>query len=262
MLLLALGLRAGAAVAVQLYLNRVDSDFVIAGDAAGYLELGRKLAAREEYSAHNPPRRLMRMPGFPALLAVAVRLDSDRPLPMARALIVLCGTATCGVVCWLGVLLFDLRVGLIAGVLAAVSPTLIGFSAIVLTETPFALTLTLSLIPLAIHNDASGGRNVMLRFESDKVEVPADGTVLTVGPGAFSFDIDVIARSVGLSPMDVVILTPDGRRELARTRFQVRSTAVPGLGFLLSGAALGMLALWWSRSILRSRRSKLEAVAP
>ena len=49
MLLLALGLRAGAAVAVQLYLNRVDSDFVIAGDAAGYLELGRKLAAREEY---------------------------------------------------------------------------------------------------------------------------------------------------------------------------------------------------------------------
>ena len=39
MLLLALGLRAGAAVAVQLYLNRVDSDFVIAGDAAGYLEL-------------------------------------------------------------------------------------------------------------------------------------------------------------------------------------------------------------------------------
>ena len=118
-----------------------------------------------------------------------------------------------------------------------------------------------SLIPLAIHNDASGGRNVMLRFESDKVEVPADGTVLTVGPGAFSFDIDVIARSVGLSPMDVVILTPDGRRELARTRFQVRSTAVPGLGFLLSGAALGMLALWWSRSILKSRRSKLEAPA-
>ena len=150
MLLLALGLRAGAAVAVQLYLNRVDSDFVIAGDAAGYLELGRKLAAREEYSAHNPPRRLMRMPGFPALLAVAVRLDSDRPLPMARALIVLCGTATCGVVCWLGALLFDLRVGLIAGVLAAISPTLIGLSAIVLTETPFALTLTLSLIPLAM----------------------------------------------------------------------------------------------------------------
>ncbi len=42
-----------------------------------------------------------------------------------------------------------------------------------------------SVIPLAIHNDASGGRNVMLRFESDKVEVPADGTVLAVGPGAF-----------------------------------------------------------------------------
>lgn len=119
-----------------------------------------------------------------------------------------------------------------------------------------------SLIPMAIRNDASGGRNVMLRFESDKVEVPADGTVLPVGPGAFSFDIDVVARSVGLSPMDVVILTPDGRRELARSRFQVRSTAVPGLGFLLSGAALGTLALWWSRSILESRRSKLEAPAP
>lgn len=118
-----------------------------------------------------------------------------------------------------------------------------------------------SVIPLAIHNDASGGRNVMLRFESDKVEVPADGTVLSLGPGASSLDIDVIARSVGLSPMDVVILTPDGRRELARTRFQVRSTAVPGLGLLLSGAALGMLAVWWARSILKGRRSKHEAVA-
>ncbi len=117
-----------------------------------------------------------------------------------------------------------------------------------------------SVIPLAIHNDASGGRNVMLRFESDKVEVPADGTVLAVGPGASSLDIDVIARSVGLSPMDVVILTPDGRRELARTRFQVRSTAVPGLGLLLSGAALSMLAVWWAKSILRERRSKHEVL--
>ena len=150
MLLLALGLRAGAAVAVQLYLNHAGRDFVIAGDADGYLELGRKLAAGEEYAAHDPPRRVMRMPGFPALLALAVRLNEEHPLPVARALIVLCGTVTCGLVCWLGALLFDLRTGLVAGVISAVTPTLIGFSAIVLTETPFALTLTLSLIPLAL----------------------------------------------------------------------------------------------------------------
>ncbi len=113
-----------------------------------------------------------------------------------------------------------------------------------------------SVIPLAIHNDATGSRNVLLRFESDKIDVPDNGTVVEVAPGPSSLDIEVDARSVGLSPLEVTLLTPDGKHELARARFQVRSTAVPGLGLLLSAAGLGMLLLWWARSILHDRRDK------
>ena len=138
----------------------------------------------------------------------------------------------------------------------------VSFGAVSLPEfQSVTLAAQQSLIPMAIHNGASGGRNVLLRFESDKIEVPANGTVVEIAPGASSLDIEVETRSVGLSPLDVIVLTPDGRLELARARFQVRSTAVPGLGLLLSGVGLGLLALWWGKSILRDRRQRVGECA-
>jgi hypothetical protein len=38
---------------------------LIPGDAEGYWELAGKLAAGQEFSIYDPPRRLLRMPGFP-----------------------------------------------------------------------------------------------------------------------------------------------------------------------------------------------------
>lgn len=113
-----------------------------------------------------------------------------------------------------------------------------------------------SVIPLAIHNGASGGRRVMLRFESDKVEVAADGTVVELAPGVNSVDLEIETRSLGVSPLEVQVLTPDGVQQLASSRFQVRSTAVPGLGLLLSGIAMGLLLAWWGRSVMTDRRAR------
>ncbi len=108
-------------------------------------------------------------------------------------------------------------------------------------------------IPLSITNDAGGDRRVLLRFRSDRVEVAQHDTVVTIPAGSSSIEIDVLARSLGVSPLDVEVLTPDGARVLATTRFHIRSTAVPGLGYLLSGAALVFLIAWWIVSFTRTR---------
>ena len=106
-------------------------------------------------------------------------------------------------------------------------------------------------IPLTIQSQAEGNRSVLLRFESDKIEVAEDGTQITVAPGTNTINIAVTARSLGAFPLEVSVLTPDGARELASTRFQVRSTAVPGLGLAISAVGLGLLGVWWFLSIRR-----------
>jgi 4-amino-4-deoxy-L-arabinose transferase-like glycosyltransferase len=147
-LLLALGLRIGAALSVHAYLESAGRDFLIAGDAAGYWELGQKLAAGEDYSLYTPPRQAMRMPGYPVFLAASVQLGGKRLLPV-RLLQACVGTAACWFVHLLGTMLVDERSGLVAAFLAAVSPTFVGFTPLVLSETLFAATLLVSLILMA-----------------------------------------------------------------------------------------------------------------
>ncbi|MDH3682577.1 MAG: hypothetical protein OEV40_21800, partial [Acidimicrobiia bacterium] len=108
-------------------------------------------------------------------------------------------------------------------------------------------------IPLTIENRSSGARQVVLEFRSDKIVVAEHGQLITIEPGTSSIDVQVEARSLGVSPLQVSVLSPDGRHTLSTTRFEVRSTAVPGLGLLISAIGLGLLALWWGLSIQRRR---------
>jgi len=154
-LLLALLLRLSTAVAVQSYLDNVaQREFLIPGDANGYWELGQKLAHGEAFEIYQPPRRIMRMPGFPLLLAASIKIGGES-LFFARCVLAVCGTLACGSVYWLGRVLLNERVGIIAALLAAVSPIFIGFSVEILSETPFAVSLTLSLVLLAKLRGAS-----------------------------------------------------------------------------------------------------------
>jgi hypothetical protein len=146
--MLALGLRFGAAIAVQTYLDNAGREFLIPGDANGYWELGKKIASGEPYAAHDPPRRVMRMPGYPAFLALAIKLGGERLL-VVRLLQAVAGAFACWLVYLLGRSLVDERTGLVAAALTAIMPTFIGFGALALTETLFAATLLLSLLPLA-----------------------------------------------------------------------------------------------------------------
>jgi 4-amino-4-deoxy-L-arabinose transferase-like glycosyltransferase len=138
-------LRAGAAIALQTWLDaRNEQRFLIPGDAEGYWELGRKLAAGEEFALYHPPRRVLRMPGFPAVLAASISALGESFLA-ARLLLAVVGTATCGLAYLLGRELFGETVGLIAAAWTAVSPTMSLFSVLILSETTFAATLLVSL---------------------------------------------------------------------------------------------------------------------
>ncbi|MCA9114796.1 MAG: hypothetical protein KDA79_06885 [Planctomycetaceae bacterium] len=143
-------LRVGLAFGLQAWLDdSVGRRFLIAGDADGYWELGRRLASGDEYSLYNPPRHVLRMPGFPALLAVAIRLVPGRPELAARLLLALTGTVACGLVWLLARLLNVPRAGVPAAAFCAISPLLAGFSVVLLSETLFAACLLLSLCGVA-----------------------------------------------------------------------------------------------------------------
>lgn len=148
-LVLAFCLRAGAAVALQSQLDHVPNrDFLIEGDAGGYWSLAHQLAAGEAFEIYDPPRRVSRMPGFPWLLSLGMRLFAENML-MMRLLLSVVGTVACYLVFRLGRILVDPQTGVLAAGLAAISPAFVGFTPLILSETLFAATLVLSLVALA-----------------------------------------------------------------------------------------------------------------
>jgi len=147
-LAVSLTLRLVAAVGVQFYLDRAGRDFLIPGDAEGYWMLGGNIASGEAYAVYDPPRRVLRMPGFPLLLA-GTRFLIDDSFFATRIVLAFVGTAGCAAVYLVGATLGAPRVGLIGGAVVACWPALIGFSVLVLSETLFAVLLTLSLAAMA-----------------------------------------------------------------------------------------------------------------
>ena len=148
-LFVAFGLRLGLALAVQYEVSKTPGRLcLISGDAEGYWELAGKVAAGEPYSIYDPPRRLLRMPGFPILLAIPRLIFGDTPIA-ARLLLVFVGTLACGLTYWLGYELAGHAVGLLAAAYTAVSPTMALFSVLFLSEPAFAAAMLASLIAAA-----------------------------------------------------------------------------------------------------------------
>lgn len=145
----ALLFRWGTAVALQYKLDQSKREFLIAGDAEGYWLLAHTIAYSEDYAVHQPPRYVHRMPGFPAVLAASISLFGSSFLA-ARLLLATIGGLTCILVYQLGKRVFSENIGLLAAALFAISPSAIGFSGLILSETLFGTTMLLSL--LALHS--------------------------------------------------------------------------------------------------------------
>lgn len=147
-LLLAFVLRIAAAVTLQWQLDHVlHRQFLIEGDASGYLLLAERIADGKNYEIYTPPRRVLRMPGFPAFLALVMRAWGGGLLSLRIALCAV-GTLACGLTYWLGRDLVGHQTGLVAAAMAAVSPVMTGFTPLILSETLFAACLLASLIAL------------------------------------------------------------------------------------------------------------------
>ncbi len=141
----ALAIRLVLAFGIQTHLDVQPGRFdLIEGDATGYWELARRIVQGQPYELYTPPRRALRMPGFPLLLAGSIGLFGERPLA-ARCLLAIVGTAACGLVYGFGRTLAGERIGIVAAALATVSPTFSVFSVLFLSESAFALTSLASL---------------------------------------------------------------------------------------------------------------------
>ena len=151
----------------------------------------------------------------------------------------------------------DARGAYLAGVSATIDAQL---DAIV---PPSAQTVTLTDrtadIPLTIDNQLDYPVDIRIVLTSAKLEFP-DGNVRTVTlPPATPTQVDVRVESKasGAFPLDVTVQSSDGRVSLGSARFTVRSTAISGVGLLLSIGAGAFLLLWWARhwrSVRRDRR--------
>jgi 4-amino-4-deoxy-L-arabinose transferase-like glycosyltransferase len=209
-LTIALAVRLATAVGVQAWVDRTPGRLcLIAGDAEGYWALAGNLSRGKGFAIYDPPRYVLRMPGFPALLAAGMQLFGEGVL-WHRVMLAAVGTAACGAVYLLGRVLFDHAVGLWACALAAFSPVGVVFSVLLLSETLFALFLVASLWAMA--KLSAGGRPTL-----------AKGAVAAAGPSAGP------ARSLSLSLLAGVLA---GAATLVRPTWLL---AAPAFALLYAG---------------------------
>jgi len=126
----------------------------------------------------------------------------------------------------------------------------------------FRITLTArsSTIPVNLTNNTEQNLQVRVELDSDQLEFP-DGDVLTptLVPGTTHLDVRVRTRTSGAFTLDITVSTPDDTIVLDRSTFDIRSTAISGVGLLLSVGAGLFLAVWWGRHWFRTRRARRHA---
>ena len=155
-LALAFGVRAGAAVWWQ---SRIDGAFRF-GDSETYWELAGKLAEGGPYE-YGPDRfRVLRTPGYPAILAPLFWIFGDHPpILAARLLGALLGTVAVAVLWWWARSLFGQLAGLIAAALGAIYPGAIVTSVFVLSEAAFCPVMLVNLVLWSQASRASSKRS-------------------------------------------------------------------------------------------------------
>jgi hypothetical protein len=130
-----------------------------------------------------------------------------------------------------------------------------------LIEAPARQTVTLTaregVIPLTFRNGTGRPVTVTIRMESDKLEFPEGSTrTIILAERSTTVRVEVRARTSGAFPLRVAVSSPRCCLELTRTRFTVRSTAVSGVGVVLSIGAGGFLLVWWASHFRKVRRSR------
>jgi hypothetical protein len=119
------------------------------------------------------------------------------------------------------------------------------------------LTSRSGKVPLNIENRLQVPAHVHVSLRSAKLDFP-DGAEFdqVLAPGTTTrIDARVTTRASGAFPLEVLVSSPDSTVPITRARFTVRSTAVSGIGLVLSIGAGLFLLLWWLRHYRTARRA-------
>lgn len=123
----------------------------------------------------------------------------------------------------------------------------------------FRITLTArrSTIPVAVTNDLDQEIAVRVRLEGDQLEFP-EGPIIdrVLPPGTTRLEVPVRTRTSGAFTLDVQVTSPDETILLDRSTFDIRSTAISGVGLVLSIGAGLFLVVWWARNWRSTRRGR------
>ncbi len=127
------------------------------------------------------------------------------------------------------------------------------------------LTSRSGKVPLNLENRLPYPVRVRILLSSAKLDFP-EGAVIEQELDAATttrLDLPVTTKASGAFPLDVAIRSADGSLPVTTTRFTVRSTAISGVGLMLSIGAGLFLLVWWARHFRTARRArKLIAADP
>ena len=175
-------LRAAMAVIVDRSAQQAGRSFLVEGDANGYWELAEKLAAGKDYSIYQPARQVLRVPGFPLLLAATIKVFGNSILA-ARFVLACVGAACCLLTFLLATQLFNRKIGLVAAGFLAVHPLQIANSVLILSETWFTFWMLLSLISFTAffkrfcHSDGQHPAGSEIASEANRSQTPPEKTL-------------------------------------------------------------------------------------
>jgi hypothetical protein len=116
-------------------------------------------------------------------------------------------------------------------------------------------------VPITVLSSAPYKVTVVLNLSSDKFTFPngADRTMVLNHPTT-SVRIEARARTSGdRLPIDVTLLTPDGRLAISHTVLTVHSTEISIVGIALTVLAALVLLVWWIRTWHGGRRRRPRA---
>lgn len=120
------------------------------------------------------------------------------------------------------------------------------------------LTSSSGKVPLNLENRLPVPARVRIVMNSDKLDFP-EGSVIDQELAAATttrIELPVETLASGAFPLDVAVISPDATLPVATSRYTVRSTAISGVGLVLSVGAGLFLLVWWARHFRTSRRAQ------
>ena len=130
--------------------------------------------------------------------------------------------------------------------------------------TTFTLGSRESTLRLDLQNSSDFAMTVQVQVVSSKLRFKNEiATIQIPANGSNELVVDVVALSNGLFPVEVKSVTADGLSQLGKKiEVSARVNALAGLGQVVTGVGLLLLATWWVAHIRRKYRKKISKNHP